>query len=316
MKDAFKKIYHLQDEINFKELFTNPARLFGYTYFYILAVVVGIGIYFVHNLTLINKNTIPPFIVPDTTETKKDLSFSLPVDIPPVDVFKLSEPTQELLDKGKSFYLSNCSSCHGERGKGDGPAGIIMSPKPRDFTSKDGWINGRKISEIYKTLQEGILKNGMPAYNHINPEELFAVTHYIRTFAPDYPKDTRQDLQALNDTYRLSEGKKSAGQIPTSKALSIILTETSESITSYNKIIEKLTSDSEFSDLIYSKEKFAAFLINLSDISLIEAEFFNYLRLSPLTYGVSPRVNFLTDAERKNFYSYSNSFIRKKAEKL
>lgn len=316
MKDAFKKLNQLQDEINFKELFTNPARLFGYTYFYVLIILIGIGIYFVQNLTLINKNTIPPVVSIDSTNVQKDLTFSLPVEIPPVDVFKLSIPTQELIDKGKAFYQSNCSSCHGDNGKGDGPAGILMNPKPRDFTSKEGWINGRKISEMYKTLQEGIIKSGMPAFNHINPEELFAVIHYVRTFAKDYPQDTDSELQTLNDTYKLSQGKKSTGQIPTTKASFVILTETSAKRNLYNEILQNLTNDNKYDDLILSKEKFAGFLLNISDSISKENEFFNLLKVNPVLYGISPKFNLLNNASKKNFYEYSISFIGKKVEKL
>lgn len=316
MKDAFKKFGEIQDEINFKELFTNPARLFGYTYFYILIVILGIGIYFVQNLTDITKNTIPPFLIVDTLNAQKDLSFALPVDIPPIDVFKLVESNKELLDKGRAFYNSNCSSCHGDNGRGDGPAGIIMNPKPRDLSSADGWKNGRKISEMFKTLQEGILQSGMPAYNHVNSEELFAVIHYVRTFAPDFPKDSQSDLQALNDTYKLSEGKKSAGQIPTSKSVQLILNETFEVGENFNLILSYLKESSDYNALIISKERFAGFLVNLTKDNLSEIDFYNILKINPVLYGLSPKVNFLNDQEKKNFYQYSISFITKKVEKL
>lgn len=312
MKDRLKRISEIQEEINFKELFTNPARLFGYTYFYFLIVLVGLGIYFVQHLNEINKNTIPPFVVTDSLNGKKDISFALPVEIPPVDVFKLSEPTPDLLEKGKAFYNTNCSSCHGETGKGDGPAGLVMNPKPRNFTLKDGWINGRKISEIYKTLQEGILKSGMPAYNHVNPEELFAVIHYVRTFAPDFPKDTQSDLQALNDTYKLSQGKKSAGQIPTSKSLTLIVNENSEKSLIYYGIIELLNQTTPYNSLIISKEKFAGFLVNVITAKMNETEFFNILKINPVHYGLSPRINFLNEQDKKNFYDYFVSYNYKK----
>lgn len=315
MKDALKKFSEIQDEINFKELFSNPARLFGYTYFYVLIIILGMGIYFVQNLSDINKNSITPFVV-DTVNSEKDLPFLTPVELPPVDVFKLSEPNQDLLEKGRAFYNSNCASCHGDNGKGDGPAGIIMNPKPRDFTSNEGWINGRKISEMYKTLQEGILKSGMPAYNHVNPEELFAVIHYIRTFSADYPKDSQSDLQALNDTYKLSEGKKSSGQIPTSKAMQLILVETSSEREFYNKILQNLRASSEYDWLILSKEKYAGFLLNLGSKRVNETEFYNILKINPVIYGLSPRINFLSESEKKNFFDYSISFIDKKVEKL
>ena len=35
---------------------------------------------------------------------------------------------------GKAAYTANCSSCHGETGKGDGPVGAVLQPPPRDFS--------------------------------------------------------------------------------------------------------------------------------------------------------------------------------------
>ncbi len=36
---------------------------------------------------------------------------------------------------GKTVYDTNCSSCHGPSGKGDGPVGAALNPKPRDFSA-------------------------------------------------------------------------------------------------------------------------------------------------------------------------------------
>jgi mono/diheme cytochrome c family protein len=36
---------------------------------------------------------------------------------------------------GKASFNANCSSCHGESGKGDGPVGAALQPPPRDFTT-------------------------------------------------------------------------------------------------------------------------------------------------------------------------------------
>jgi mono/diheme cytochrome c family protein len=38
---------------------------------------------------------------------------------------------------GKTIFTTNCASCHGESGKGDGPVGKALQPPPRDFTKAE-----------------------------------------------------------------------------------------------------------------------------------------------------------------------------------
>ncbi len=38
---------------------------------------------------------------------------------------------------GKTAYTTNCVSCHGETGKGDGPVGQVLPTPPRDFSVGD-----------------------------------------------------------------------------------------------------------------------------------------------------------------------------------
>ncbi|MFP6661816.1 MAG: c-type cytochrome, partial [Myxococcota bacterium] len=38
---------------------------------------------------------------------------------------------------GKLLFETNCASCHGLTGKGDGPVGAVLTPKPRDFAKAE-----------------------------------------------------------------------------------------------------------------------------------------------------------------------------------
>jgi mono/diheme cytochrome c family protein len=83
--------------------------------------------------------------------------------------------------QGKKLYSNNCQICHGVNGKGDGPAGSALSPKPADFTDPKFWIGdvGKKITE---TIENG--HGMMPSFN-LKPVEIKDIIDYIsKTFKP------------------------------------------------------------------------------------------------------------------------------------
>jgi len=46
----------------------------------------------------------------------------------------VQEATKKQLALGKKIYSKSCIACHGESGKGDGPAAASFKQKPADFT--------------------------------------------------------------------------------------------------------------------------------------------------------------------------------------
>jgi mono/diheme cytochrome c family protein len=212
-------------ETDFRDLVRHPQKLFGYSYFYFLAVMLLLGMLYVWNLTVIGKNAVAPTALGDSTAFVLDIPWESPVTLPPVDVMKMGVPSESLVERGRELYRANCSSCHGDNGMGDGPSAATMNPKPRNFHSLQGWTNGSKVSQIYKTLQEGIIKNGMASYNFMPPADRFALIHYVRTFAQGQPVDTPEELQQLETTYQLSKGTSAPGQIPIKRATELVLAE-------------------------------------------------------------------------------------------
>lgn len=66
---------------------------------------------------------------------------------------------------GKALYEANCSSCHGMQGKGDGPVGAALNPKPRDFSKGEFKFDTDKDGKTgTETDLENVIKNGAAAY--------------------------------------------------------------------------------------------------------------------------------------------------------
>jgi len=77
-------------------------------------------------------------------------------DLPPVDPATVLSPTPTLLDRGAALFKQNCTSCHGDGGRGDGPAAGTLNPKPRNFSQPEKWTRGYRITDIFTTITTGL----------------------------------------------------------------------------------------------------------------------------------------------------------------
>jgi mono/diheme cytochrome c family protein len=60
-----------------------------------------------------------------------------------------------------SLWSKHCLSCHGARGRGDGPNAKTLETKTPDFTDR-GFMASRSDGELFRKLSLG--KRPMPAY--------------------------------------------------------------------------------------------------------------------------------------------------------
>ncbi len=91
---------------------------------------------------------------------------------------------EETLAAGKKIYTHNCLPCHGEHGKGDGPAGQYLDPHPADYTGSA--VTSKSDGFLFQRVSEGY--NAMPEWaDALTEEERWKVIHYIRTFASPAP---------------------------------------------------------------------------------------------------------------------------------
>ncbi len=80
---------------------------------------------------------------------------------------------------GKSLYSTHCKSCHGTKGKGDGPKAAQLDTESGDFTMAS-FQNQSDGSLFYKTY-EG--RKDMPSFKKkiADADDIWAVVNYMRT---------------------------------------------------------------------------------------------------------------------------------------
>ena len=89
---------------------------------------------------------------------------------------------------GKKLYDSQCASCHGTAGKGDGKAGALLKPTPSDLTDND-WKHGQTDGEIFTIIRDGSKQTGMRAYgSRIPTNDIWNLVNYVRTLGPKTTK--------------------------------------------------------------------------------------------------------------------------------
>jgi mono/diheme cytochrome c family protein len=87
---------------------------------------------------------------------------------------------------GKSLYEQYCLTCHGPEGKGDGPGGQYLTPKPGDLSDAKLW--DESDGSLHWKIITG--RNAMPSFKYFLKEnERWQVIRYLRTFAPQPKTD-------------------------------------------------------------------------------------------------------------------------------
>ncbi|MCB9742219.1 MAG: cytochrome c [Alphaproteobacteria bacterium] len=89
-------------------------------------------------------------------------------------------PPQGDVAKGKSIYTANCMACHGSGAKGDGPAAIALSPKPKDLTAQAFW-EGKTDADIKTIIKAGKPGTAMAPFPQLSDKDVADVTAYLRS---------------------------------------------------------------------------------------------------------------------------------------
>ena len=116
----------------------------------------------------------------------------------PLDVVNIRDPVapdERSLTLGRDVYTTNCETCHGETGRGDGPTGLRLVPRPADLrihTAPGVHTDG----ELFYWVSYGFPNSAMPAWKDILTEEQrWSAINYARaTFGN--PGDTTAQAPA------------------------------------------------------------------------------------------------------------------------
>lgn len=291
-------------------------RFYGIIYLLILILIIGLGMVYLNDINTITVNKFtPPVFNSDTVKQEDDLPYVKGTMTPPIDVNKFSVSTPELIAKGKEVYKTQCLSCHGEEGKGDGIAGVTLNPKPRNFHSLDGWTNTADFKGIYRTLQEGINSRGMASYSNLPPEDRFALIHYIRTFSDKYPKISPEELVELETSYSLSKGLKTPNQIPVSAAEDKLIAEFKTVNDKIDNNLQSIKDNKSDKGAILLKEnskdlkKVLVSLYNYKIWNESENQFISFVNNYTVQKGFKSTVTQLNSEEWSVLYQYLKNLI-------
>jgi cytochrome c oxidase subunit II len=141
----------------------------------------------------------------------------------PVDVATLLDPSKavpepEWTADAATVFRTFCASCHGEKGDGSGLPG-----EARNFTRADGWKQGARVAEIFRTLEKGIEGTAMRAFPNLSAWERVILAHHVRRFlGTAAPADAPEDAKALVTEYGLDKTPPPRVTIPVERAMEIL----------------------------------------------------------------------------------------------
>jgi mono/diheme cytochrome c family protein len=78
---------------------------------------------------------------------------------------------------GKKLAETNCGSCHGASGKGDGVAAAALTPKPADWTSAK--VQGESEGGLFWKISNG--RGPMPPWKHLPDKERWDLVAYVKS---------------------------------------------------------------------------------------------------------------------------------------
>ena len=114
---------------------------------------------------------------------------------------------------GKPVYELKCMGCHGQKGDGKGPAGELLMPPPRDFTSgiyKIRTTAGKAPSDqdLFRIITDGMPGTSMPSWAVLPEKDRWHLVAYIKAFAADKFKEASKKVELPKEVSSSAESIK------------------------------------------------------------------------------------------------------------
>ncbi len=97
------------------------------------------------------------------------------------------------IERGSALFATNCATCHGAGGKGDGPTAASLDPKPIDFTNPIH--RGHSDDYLVSWISNGLPGSAMPAFaGTLSAAEIDDVVTFIRSLQASVAAEANLDI--------------------------------------------------------------------------------------------------------------------------
>ncbi len=165
-----------------------------WNWIFIATIVFSVGYWIFYHMGGGGKSELDVYAasVKADEEKKAELAKAAPkTEISEEAIFAMTGDAA-LMTATKEIYMAKCLACHAPDGGG------LIGP---NFTD-DYWIHGAKLTDMVKTITEGVPAKGMiPWKGQLSDKEIMQLAAYIRTLRgtkPANPKAPQGDLWAID----------------------------------------------------------------------------------------------------------------------
>ncbi|MFN8287784.1 MAG: FTR1 family protein [Chitinophagales bacterium] len=98
------------------------------------------------------------------------------------------------LEAGKKLFIEQCAKCHGNAGFGDGPEGLTLDPKPRNFHDNER-LKFISPAHAFNTIRLGVEGTGMRSHVGLEDDEVWNLAFYVISLRyPNADFDNNKEL--------------------------------------------------------------------------------------------------------------------------